>query len=124
MTKLKLIGLILTALMILIGGAIGLAGEAAPALKTASGAKAEAHNNAGIDEYNQGYWKEAHEHFMEAIESDPQSAEAHYNLALALDKMGEHKKAAQHFKQAADLGKDNPDIQNSKILKAHVKMLE
>ncbi|MEW6542117.1 MAG: hypothetical protein AB1411_00740 [Nitrospirota bacterium] len=32
------------------------------------------------------------------------------------------KKAAEHFKKAHELGKNNPDIQNSGILKAHLKM--
>ena len=49
---------------------------------------------------------------------------AHYNLALALDKLGQHMSAAKHFKMAADLGQNNPEIQNSGILKAHLKMLK
>jgi hypothetical protein len=38
-----------------------------------------------------------------------------------LDKTGDHKNAIEHFKKAQELGKDNPDIQNSEILKKHVK---
>ncbi|MER3424740.1 MAG: hypothetical protein C4293_17495 [Nitrospiraceae bacterium] len=101
---------------------IGNQGTAAPALKTAPGSKAEFHNIEGIDHYNQGHWDDAKSHFSEAVRLDPQSAEAHYNLALALDKEGDHKGATEHFKTAYDLGKNNPDIRNSKVLKAHLKM--
>lgn len=97
---------------------------AAPPLMTASDSKAHALNNQGIEQYNDEYWEEAHGYFQQAVEADPQSAEAHYNLALALDKMGQHMAAAKEFKKAQDLGTNNPDIQNSKILKGHVKMLK
>ena len=104
--------------------AVAIAGAAAPALMTAPESKAHAHNAEGIEHYNQEHWDKAHAHFMQAVEADPQSAEAHYNLALSLDKMGQHKEAAMEFKMAQELGKDNPDIQNSKILQGHVKMLK
>lgn len=94
----------------------------APALQAAAGSKAEAHNKEGIEHYNQGHFDVALKHFQAAAKDDPQSAEAHYNLALALDKTGDHKGATEHFKTAYDLGKSNPDIQNSGILKAHLKM--
>ncbi len=119
----KLAGMAVVAIVTVVMGGIGYAGSAAPALKTAPGSTAEAHNNEGISEYNLAYWEDAYKHFQEAVNADPQSAEAHYNLALALDKMGEHMNAAKHFKVAADLGQDNPEIQNSRILKAHLKML-
>ena len=95
--------------------------KTAPALKTAAGSKAETHNTEGIDHYNQQHWDVAKKHFMEAVKSDPSSAEAHYNLALALDKSGDHKSAIDHFHKAKDLGKDNPEIQQSEILQAHLK---
>jgi Tfp pilus assembly protein PilF len=59
---------------------------------------------------------------MGAAEADPKSAEAHYNLALALDKSGDHKGATEHFQKAYDMGKENAEIANSGILKAHLKM--
>lgn len=40
----------------------------------------------------------------------------------AWDKAGDHKGATEHFKTAYELGKDNPEIQNSSILRAHLKM--
>jgi Tfp pilus assembly protein PilF len=61
-------------------------------------------------------------HFTEAANADPKSAEAHYNLALVLDKDGDHKAATEHFKTASELGKNNPEIQESGVLKAHLKM--
>jgi Flp pilus assembly protein TadD len=96
-------------------------GTAAP-LKTAPGSKAEMHNNEGIEHFTQGHWDVAKKHFTEAAKEDPKSAEAHYNLALTLDKAGDHKGATEHFKTAYDLGKDNHDIQESGVLKAHLKM--
>ena len=97
-------------------------GKGAVPLRTAPGSKAEMHNSEGIEHFGQGHWDVAKKHFMEAAKEDPKSAEAHYNLALVLDKSGDHKAATEHFKTALDLGKDNPDIQNSGILKAHLKM--
>lgn len=95
--------------------------KTAPALKTAPGSQAGAHNNEGIEHYKQGHWDVAKKHFMEAVKSDPSSAEAHYNLALALDKSGDHQAAIEHFQKAKELGKDNPAIQQSEILQAHLK---
>jgi len=97
-------------------------GKTAPALKAAPGSKAEAHLKEGIEHYDQGHFDVALKHFMAGAKEDPQSAEAHYDVALALDKTGDHKTATEHFKTAYDLGKNNPDIQNSGILKAHLKM--
>lgn len=91
-------------------------------LKAASGSKAEMHINEGIEHFNQSHWDVAKKHFMEAAKADPKSAEAHYDLALTLDKAGDHKGATEHFKTAYEMGKDNQEIQNSDILKSHMKM--
>ncbi len=96
-------------------------GKTAPALPAPSGSKAEIPIKEGMAHYNQGHWDVAKKHFQQAVETDQQSAEAHYNLALALDKSGDHQTAIEHFKAAKDLGKDNPEIQNSGILQAHLK---
>lgn len=95
--------------------------KTAPALQTTAGSKAETHNNEGIEHYNQEHWDVAKKHFIEAVKADPSSAEAHYNLALALDKSGDHKTAIGHFHKAKELGKDNPEIQQSEILNAHLQ---
>ena len=95
--------------------------KTAPALKGPSGSKAEQHINEGIEHYSKGHWDVAKKHFQEAVKTDPASAEAHYDLALSLDKSGDHKTAIEHFKKALELGKDNPDIQQSEILHAHLK---
>lgn len=97
---------------------------AAPALTMEGDSSSAMHNAEGIKHYNKKHWDKAAEHFEEAVEADPKAAVAHYNYALALDKLGKHQDAAMHFKKAQDLGKDNPDIQNSGILKAHVDMLK
>jgi Tfp pilus assembly protein PilF len=119
----KAFSIFVTAFVILLGGlAFADMGKTAPALKTAPGSKAESHNTEGIEHYNKGHWDVAQKHFMEAVKADPQSAEAHYNLALALDKAGDHKSATEHFKKALGMGENNPEIQNSAVLKAHLKM--
>ncbi len=111
---------------VLISGAAAWAdmGAAAVPLKAAVGSKGETHNTEGIEHFKQGHWDKAKTHFMEAAKADPQSAEAHYNLALALDKAGDHKAATEHFKKAQELGQGNPEIQDSPILKAHLKMMK
>jgi Flp pilus assembly protein TadD len=114
---------VIVACLAMVGGqAFADMGKAAPPLKAAAGSKAEQHNKEGIEHYNQGHWDVALKHFTAAVKEDPNSAEAHYNVALALDKSGDHKAATEHFKKASELGKNNPDIQNSGILKAHLKM--
>ena len=115
----------LMAFVAMVGLGIGTALAGGPAaLMTAADSKAHAANSEGIEHYNQEHWDVALGHFQKAVGADPNSAEAHYNLALALDKTDKHKEAAMEFKKAQDLGKDNPDIQNSKILLGHVKMLK
>lgn len=91
-------------------------------LKAAAGSKAEKHLSEGIEHYDKGHWDVAEKHFSEAAKEDPTSAEAHYDVALVLDKKGDHAGATKHFKTAYELGKDNPEIQNSEILKKHLKM--
>jgi len=95
--------------------------KTAPAIPATTGSKAETAINEGMAHYNQGHWDVAKKHFQEAVQADQRSAEAHYDLALALDKSGDHKSAIEHFKAALDLGKNNPEIQNSGILQAHLK---
>ncbi|MFQ5580492.1 MAG: tetratricopeptide repeat protein [Nitrospiria bacterium] len=95
--------------------------KTAPALASPAGARDDGHNAEGIKHYNKGHWKKAADHFRGAINSDPDLAEAHYNLALALDKMGQHGPATRSFAKALKLGKDNPDISGSGILKAHLR---
>jgi Tfp pilus assembly protein PilF len=96
-------------------------GKTAPALPAPSGSKAESAIKEGMIHYEQGHWDVAKKHFEKAVQADDQSAEAHYDLALALDKSGDHQAAIQHFKAAQQYGKDNPEIQNSGILQAHLK---
>ncbi len=91
-----------------------------PAIAAPAGSKAEIPIKEGIAHYNQGHWDVAKKHFQQALDADRNSAEAHFNLALALDKAGEHKAAIEHFKAAKELGKNNPEIQNSGILQAHL----
>ena len=95
--------------------------KTAPAIPAQAGSKAEMHINDAITHYNQGHWDVAMKHFQQAVDADKNSAEAHYDLALSLDKAGDHQKAIEHFREAQKLGQNNPDIQNSGILQAHLK---
>lgn len=92
----------------------------APPLKTRPGSKAASFNNEGIEQYNQGNWKNAQKLVTEAVQADPKSAEAYYNLALAFDQTGDHLRATEHFKKAYVLGRTNDDIQTSRILLTHL----
>ena len=107
----------------LIAGAPAFAdmNKTAPAIPAAPGSKAESAVSEGIAHYDKGHWDVAKKHFQEALKTDQQSAEAHYDLALTLDKSGDHKGAIEHFKAAKELGQNNPHIQNSGILQAHLK---
>jgi Tfp pilus assembly protein PilF len=121
----KRLGFIATVCFVLMGVTVSYAdmghGHDAMPLKAPAGSKAETHIAEGIMHYEKGHMDEAKKHFTAAAQADPQSAEAHYDVALVLDKTGDHKNAIEHFKKAQELGKDNPDIQNSEILKKHVK---
>lgn len=94
------------------------------ALMSPDGAKPSAamHNDEGVSHYSQGHWKIALGHFEQAVKADPKFAEAHFNLALTLDNMRDHEKATAHFEKAAELGKKNKTIQESKKLKDHLSM--
>ncbi len=122
MNRLSRVAVLAMGALLLGGTAWADMGKGATPLRTATGSKAETHNTEGIEHYGQGHWDVAMKHFMEAAKADQKSAEVHYNVALVLDKTGDHKGATEHFKTAYDLGKGNPDIQNSGILKAHLKM--
>ena len=117
----RAIGIFVMGLVFAGGVACAGMGTASQPFDTPSGSMAGEHNREGIEHYNQGHWGVAMAHFMEAVKADPKSAEAHYNLALTMDKIEEHKTATEHFKHAFELGKDNTKIQNSDILKNHLK---
>jgi Tfp pilus assembly protein PilF len=120
--KLFMVAVVAVAALFLGANAWADMAKTSPALQTQPGSKADMHNKEGIEHYNQGHWDVAKTHFEAATKEDPKSGEAHYNLALSLDKLGDHKAATQHFHEAHGLGKNNPDIQNSEILKKHTGM--
>jgi tetratricopeptide (TPR) repeat protein len=62
-----------------------------------SSAGAAQHNSEGIANYEMGHWSVARDHFMSAIEADPNLAEAHFNLGLALNKLNLQSEATIHF---------------------------
>lgn len=97
-------------------------GGAETALMASPGSPGRMENDEGVGHYKQGHWDVAEVHFRKSVGVDPGLAEAHFNLALALDKLGKHGEATDHFKKAAELAPDNPQIAQSKILKAHTGM--
>lgn len=92
------------------------------AIMAPAGSPGRMENDEGVSHYQQGHYDVAEVHFRKAIEADPNLAVAHFNLALALDKLNQHGKATDHFKKALELAPNDPQIAQSKILNAHVKM--
>tara|TARA_B100000315_G_scaffold23860_2_gene20636 strand:- start:1959 stop:2342 length:384 start_codon:yes stop_codon:yes gene_type:complete len=83
--------------------------------------KAAEINNEGIRHFTEKHWTESGEFFEDAVKTDPNLAVAHFNLALVHHKKNRHKEAAGHFKKAAELAPNDSRIQNSEILKEHIK---
>ncbi len=83
--------------------------------------KAAEINDEGIRHFSEKHWTEAGEFFEDALKIDPNLAEAHFNLALVHHAKNRHKEAAEHFKKAAELAPNDSRIQNSEILKEHIK---
>jgi Tfp pilus assembly protein PilF len=84
-----------------------------------SNAVAAQHNAEGMAHYEMGHWSVARDHFVSAIETDPNLAESHFNLALALDKLDLHAEAKRHFKKAAELAPGNSAITQSSAYRSH-----
>ncbi len=93
----------------------------AQAIMPLSGTKGAGAINNGVAQFNQGKLDTALNHFQQALKANPRSAVAHYNLALTFNRMGQSDKAVRHFQKAAKLGRMNPFIQNSRILKQHTQ---
>jgi len=96
----------------------------AQAIKPLSGTKGASAINNGVDHFTRGDFNTALNHFQEALKANPRSAVAHYNLALTFNRMGQSDKASKHFKEAENLGRLNPFIQNSRILKQNTQSQE
>jgi Flp pilus assembly protein TadD len=93
-------------------------------LKASASDSAKMHNTEGMKQYKMGMWDQAEMHFAEAVKGDEKSAEAHYNYGLSLDKVGKHHEAMTEFDSALKLDPKNPEIADSEILKAHLKMMK
>lgn len=83
-----------------------------------SNATATSHNADGIAHYEMEHWSIAKDHFLSAIEADPNLAEAHFNLGLALSKLDLQSEATTHFKKAAELAPANNAIVQSRAYRS------
>lgn len=83
-----------------------------------SNATAASHNADGIAHYEMEHWSIAKDHFLSAIEADPNLAEAHFNLGLAFNKLDLQSEATTHFKQAAELAPANNAIVQSQAYRS------
>lgn len=81
-------------------------------------ATAALHNAEGIAHYEMGHWSIARDHFVSAVEADPNLAEAHFNLGLVLNKLNLQSEATAHFKKAADLAPANSAIIQSRAYRS------
>lgn len=84
----------------------------------ASNATAARHNSDGIAHYEMEHWSIAKDHFVSAIEADPDLAEAHFNLGLALNKLDLQSEATAHFKKAAELAPAHSAIIHSRAYRS------
>ena len=82
--------------------------------------KASELNLLGIEDYNNGKWELARQHFEEALRADNQLPEGHFNLALTLHKLEEHELATQHFEQAGKLAPKSESIVESSVYRNHL----
>jgi len=57
-----------------------------------------AHNNLGTAFFDKQQWRQAEEHFAEAVRLDPTEANAHHNLALLLDRQDKLREATEHYR--------------------------
>lgn len=93
----------------------------AQVIKPLGGTKGANAINDGVGQFNRGNMNKALTQFQSALKTNPRSAVAHYNLALTYNRMGQSDKATKHFQEAEKLGRGNPFIQHSSILKQHLK---
>ncbi len=99
----------------------GCAAQSGPlAVLPLSSPTAAQHNLEGIRFYNDGNWRRAEEHFLAAVQEDPQLPAAHFNLALTQHKLGRHDRARKHFKTAGNLAPNNKEIVESSIYRNHL----
>ena len=93
----------------------------AQAIKPVAGTKGANAINNGVSQFNSGQLNKALTQFQGALKTNPRSAVAHYNLALTYNRMGQSDKATKHFQEAEKLGRGNPFIRHSSILKQYTQ---
>ena len=89
------------------------------------GLKPEAHQHHanGVENFNQGNYKEAYQHFREVLKIAP-SAEGYFNGALSLHKWGYPKEAANFFYYAKKYANGNAKILQSDLANQYVQSIQ
>ncbi len=85
--------------------------------------EASQHHNKGIENFNQGNYKEAYQHFRNVLKIAP-SAEGYFNGALSLHKWGYPKEAANFFYYAKKYANGNEKILQSDLVKQYVRPVQ
>jgi Tfp pilus assembly protein PilF len=111
-------GLVVIGFLAMLAGCVTKTGPLA--VLPISSPTAAQHNLEGIKSYNNGNWKAAREHFVEAVKHDPQLPEAHFNLALTEHKLGQHGEAKKHFQTAGAFAPTNKAIVESSSYRNHL----
>ncbi|MEA3471204.1 MAG: tetratricopeptide repeat protein, partial [Thermodesulfobacteriota bacterium] len=82
-------------------------------LKMSQSEKGEWLNNMGVVLTNKGKYKEGTEHFLKALEINPEYAEVYNNLGVAFARQGRMDEAMNSFKRALTFKPDYREAQNN-----------
>jgi tetratricopeptide (TPR) repeat protein len=85
--------------------------------------EASQHHAKGVENFNQGNYKEAYQHFREVLKIAP-TAEGYFNGALSLHKWGYPKEAANFFYYAKKYANGNAKILQSDLANQYVQPVQ
>lgn len=79
--------------------------------KDSSKDRARAMQELGASSVQRGNLSAGLDHYLKALELDPENPEIHYNLALVYRDLGQHQLALNHFQKTLSLRPDFPEAQ-------------
>jgi tetratricopeptide (TPR) repeat protein len=85
--------------------------------------EASQHHANGVENFNQGNYQEAYQHFREVLKIAP-TAEGYFNGALSLHKWGYPKEAANFFYYAKKYANGNAKILQSDLANQYVQPVQ